>query len=122
MAFMNIRKINKHAIIPTKGDPEAAGYDLYSISDITVEPWSRQKIETGLVFEIPSGYYGRIASRSSLGVNGYDIGAGVIDASFREGINIVFINSSSMIKQIQRGDRIAQIIFEKCYNFNFTEY
>lgn len=119
--MLKVCKLSSDAQVPTRGDSEAAGYDLYCISDLYIEPWSRQLVSTGISLEIPSGFYGRIASRSSLGVKGFDVGAGVIDSSYRGEIKVVFINSSSESKKLSKGDRIAQIIFEKYYTFELTE-
>ena len=41
-------------------------------------------INTGIILEIPNGYYGRIAPRSGLAYNhGIDTLAGVIDEDYR---------------------------------------
>ncbi|KAG6535783.1 hypothetical protein ZIOFF_000812 [Zingiber officinale] len=64
--------------------------------------------------EIPYGSYGRIATRSSAAWNlGLDVGAGVIDNDYRGEIIILAFNHSNEPVQIQPGNCIAQIIFEK---------
>lgn len=73
--------------------------------------------------EIPEGYYGRIAPRSGLAHNhGIDVLAGVVDSSYRGEIRIVLYNTDKEEPfQVRSGDRIAQIIFEKHYDFEFIE-
>ena len=118
---MNFVKFSENAKQPSKGDSESAGYDLYASNDTFVPAWNRAIVKTDIGFEIPVGFYGRIASRSGLGSKGYDIGAGVIDSSYRGEIKIVFINSTSSDYTIKKGDKIAQIIFEKHYSFDFKQ-
>eukprot|EP00957_Ditylum_brightwellii_P184684 14065589-Ditylum_brightwellii.AAC.1 len=64
---------------------------------------------------IPEGLYGRIAPRSVLAFkHNIDIGAGVIDPVFRGKIKVFLINSSQKKFSVKKGDRITQMIFEKC--------
>lgn len=118
---MNIKTLSSAATIPTRGDEFAAGYDLYCSQKVTVPAWSRSLVKTDIALEIPTGFYGRIASRSGLGVKGFDIGAGVIDSSYRGEIKVVFINSTCEDFVIEQGSRCAQIVFEKHYNFEFVK-
>lgn len=63
---------------------------------------------------IPDGLYGRVAPRSGLAVrHGIDVGAGVIDADYRDELRILLFNFSSEPFHIAEGDRIAQIVFER---------
>lgn len=118
---MKIILDNENACMPQKADEHAAGYDLFSCENVLIKPWSRVLINTGVKLEIPERHYGRIASRSGLGVKGFDIGAGVIDSNYRGEIKVVFINSTNTEKQINIKDKIAQIIFEKYYDFSFEQ-
>jgi dUTP pyrophosphatase len=63
---------------------------------------------------IPEGYYGRMASRSSIVVaHKCCIDAGVIDSDYRGHIHVLMYNRSSEAFSIAIGDRIAQLIIEK---------
>ena len=47
-------------------------------------------IDTGIILEIPSGYYGRIEPRSGLAYkDGIDVLAGVIDEDYRGNIKVI---------------------------------
>ena len=73
--------------------------------------------------EIPEGYYGRIAPRSGLAhKNGIDVLAGVVDSSYRGEIRVILYNTDKEeTLQVRSGDRIAQMIVERHYNFEFVE-
>jgi dUTP pyrophosphatase len=110
-----------NAVMPTKGTPEAAGYDLYSTESGIIKSNNRKMINTGIKMIIPKGYYGRIAPRSGLALKkGIDIFAGVIDSDYRNEIKCILYNSDEEHSYTyQIGDRIAQIIIEKYYDVNF---
>lgn len=127
---VGFQRVVSGARIPTRAYPTDAGYDLCSVAFKRLAPFERAVIPTGLCVEIPAGFYGRIAPRSGLAVkSGIDVMAGVIDSGYRGEVGVVLINltpqthinavditldpSSSFL--ISPGDRIAQLIIERCY-------
>lgn len=121
--MIKVKKLHELAIIPKRNTSTDAGADLYSVQNITIPPQSRAIVSTGVSIEIPEGFYGRIAPRSGLAVkHGIDILAGVCDSSYRGEIKIVIINTDKENDfDITYGDKIAQIIIEQHFNFNFIE-
>ena len=100
--------------IPTRSTEGAIGYDLFSAHKTSVPPNSRKSIGLGFHISIPQGLYGRIAPRSGLAItNNIDIAGGVIDPDYRGEVKVILINSSQKRFDIEEGDRIAQLIFEK---------
>jgi len=106
-----------------RAHPSDAGADLTASEAVVVPPLSRALVPTGLSLEIPEGYYGRIAPRSGLAHKyGIDVMAGVIDSTYRGEIKVVLYNSDrEEFFRVNQGDKIAQIIIEKHYNFEFVE-
>lgn len=121
--MIKVKKLHELAIIPKRNTSTDAGADLYSVQNITIPPQSRAIVSTGVSIEIPEGFYGRIAPRSGLAVkHGIDILAGVCDSSYRGEIKVVIINTDKENDfDITYGDKIAQIIIEQHFNFNFIE-
>ena len=72
---------------------------------------------------IPAGFAGLIWPRSGLAYkNGLDVFAGVIDAGYRGDVGVILYNSrTDSSYQIRKGDRIAQILFQKVDNFDLIE-
>jgi dUTP pyrophosphatase len=120
-SHVKVKLLDPKAKKPIRAKMNDAGLDLCSIENIALLPKTRKLIKTGISLEIPEGYYGRIAPRSGLAVkNGIDVFAGVVDSSYRGEICVVLYNSDKDIPFfISEGDRIAQIIIEKYYNFPF---
>ena len=68
MSTLRVKKLKYDAIIPSRGSPLAAGYDLYSTCDLSINANERAIVETGIAIEMPEGVYGRVAPRSGLAV------------------------------------------------------
>lgn len=123
MICISFKKLDSKAIAPSRQNPSDAGADLRSVVDLIIPPMTRALVKTGLSIELPEGFYGRIAPRSGLALNhGIDVMAGVIDSSYRGEICIILFNTDQNNPfGIRSGDRIAQLIIEKHYNFPFIE-
>ena len=110
------------AQIPTKGSPGSAGYDLYSINSAKIKPGERVLVKTGIAIEIPSTCYARVAPRSGLAMkHGIHVGAGVVDSDYRNEIGVVLFNlDKDNDFCVQKGDRIAQLVFEQIHEGEAT--
>ena len=106
-----VKRTHDDAFLPIRGSEHAVGYDLHASEDIVIQSEERELIKTGFVLEIPQGYYGRIAPRSSLALkHGIDMFAGVVDSDYRGPVGVILYNSSKNAFTINKGDRIAQLI------------
>ncbi len=95
---------------------EDAGLDLFSVEDETLLPGEYKLVSTGLSIAIPPGYAGFVYPRSGLALNhGVTVlnADGVIDPGYRGDIGVILINHGTGSFQIQRGDRIAQLIVQQ---------
>jgi len=105
------KKLSDVATIPTRADEGAAGYDLYAAEATIVPARDRVCIKTNIATKLPFGTYGRVAPRSGLAYkNGLDVGAGVIDQSYRGDIGVILFNHTDDDYKVAIGDRIAQLI------------
>jgi dUTP pyrophosphatase len=118
---IQIKKLSDKAKIPSQGSKYAAGYDLYAAEEVLVNTMGRKLVKTNISISIPEGYYGRIAPRSGLAYkNGIDVLAGVIDSDYRGDIGVILFNTDHNLDfEVNIGDRIAQIIIEKCHSVNW---
>ena len=126
METLNIKKLDKRAILPTYGTIDSAGADLYALLDdvISIEPGETVVIPTGLSMAIPKGYAGLIYARSSLGTKRGLAPAnkvGVIDADYRGEVKVVLYNQSKSVQTISPQERIAQIIITPYMQVQFKE-
>jgi len=113
-ATLQYFKLTPNALPPTRGSLMAAGLDLKSAYNVTIPAYGKGVIETDLAILVPSGCYGRIAPPSGLALHHHiSVGGGVIDANYRGNVCVILFNHSVTPFQIQRGDRVAQLICEK---------
>ena len=113
---LKVKKLTFDAIVPTRGSDGAVGYDLYSSEDAVVPNQAgRALVGTGITVVLPPGVYGRVAPRSGLAVKHcINVGAGVIDPDYTGEIKVVLFNHGMDDFEIKKGDRIAQLVLERC--------
>ena len=122
---MNIKKLREGAVTPTYGSEFAAGADLYACedTDVVIAPHETKLIHTGIAMEIPAGLVGLIYARSGLASKKGLAPAnkvGVIDSDYRGEIMVALHNHSSETRTVEKGERIAQIVFAPYYAAEFT--
>ncbi|KAK6256718.1 hypothetical protein QUC31_000177 [Theobroma cacao] len=114
VSVLRVKKLSEKAVLPSRGSPLAAGYDLSSATDTKVPARGKALVPTDLSIAIPEGTYGRVAPRSGLAwKHSIDVGAGVIDADYRGPLGVILFNHSDVDFEVKVGDRIAQLIVEK---------
>jgi dUTP pyrophosphatase len=108
----------------TKG---SSGADLKADieTDITIMPGETAIVPTGLFLQIPPGYEAQVRPRSGLaakqGVTVLNT-PGTIDADYRGEVKVILINLGKKDVRIQRGDRIAQIVFAPVVRAQFDPH
>lgn len=123
---VNITKLNPNAVIPTRGNSQAAGYDLYACIDesITIPAHSTVKIGTGLAIEIPDNYFGAIFARSGLatkkGLRPSNC-VGVCDSDYRGEYIVALHNDTDVAMIINPNERIAQLVVMPYLPVEFNE-
>ena len=115
MEPLRVKRLSDDATLPTRGSSGAVGYDLACTQDFVLDTQSHTLVSTGLGFQLPNGVYGRVAPRSGLTVkHGIHIGAGVIDPDYMGEVKVAMFNLGLKPIEFKKGDRIAQLILERC--------
>ncbi|WCJ35165.1 Deoxyuridine 5'-triphosphate nucleotidohydrolase [Euphorbia peplus] len=114
ISYFRVKKLSENAVLPSRGSPLSAGYDLSSAIETKVSARGKSLVPTDLSIAVPEGTYARIAPRSGLAwKHSIDVGAGVIDADYRGPVGVILFNHSDIDFEVKKGDRIAQLIIEK---------
>ena len=121
-----IKRLDPRAKLPAYGSPDAAGADLYALTDgpVTVEPGQTVLIRTGLALAIPRGYVGLVYARSGLATRQGLAPAnkvGVIDADYRGELMVSLYNHSGEPRTVECGDRVAQLVIAPYLTAQFQE-
>jgi dUTP pyrophosphatase len=99
--------------LPAYATAGAAGMDVVSAEDLTLQPGARKAVATGFSIAIPAGYEVQVRPRSGLALkNGVTClnTPGTIDSDYRGEVKIILANLSHEPFVIARGDRIAQLV------------
>src|SRR5678815_1087158 len=111
---IRIRRLDATVPLPTYATAESAGFDLSASAEVTVAPRQIALVPTGLVIEVPSGYFLGIFARSSTPLKrGLMVanGVGVIDRDYcgpADEIKVQVLNFTPQPVQVKKGDRLAQ--------------
>ena len=103
--------------LPAYETPGSAGMDLRAAiaegDSVVLEPGQRRLIPTGLKIALEPGYEAQVRPRSGLALK-HGISApnspGTIDSDYRGEVGVILINHGQAPFEIQRGERIAQMV------------
>ena len=110
---LKVKRLNKHARLPSKANEDDAGWDLYAAEDVIIEPSERTLIGTDIAMAIPVGYVGLIWDRSGMATKrGVHRFAGVIDSGYRGEVKVCLWNASNEHCIINKGERMAQLLVQ----------
>lgn len=113
-------------LLPEYQTAGASGMDLRADVDeaITIPPLGRALVPTGIAVAIPPGMEGQVRPRSGLAIrSGVTClnAPGTIDADYRGEIRVVLVNLGVEPFSVQRGDRIAQLVFSPVARATWAE-
>ena len=105
----------KYPAFETEG---AAGMDISAFLDapVTIDPWKRYLVPTGLFMAIDRGFEVQIRARSGLAVHhGICLanGVGTIDSDYRGEVLVVATNRTNELFALIADEKIAQLVFVK---------
>lgn len=99
--------------LPAYATPGAAGMDVVSAEDVTIQPGQRHPVATGFRVAIPEGYEIQVRPRSGLALkHGITVPntPGTIDSDYRGELKVLLINHGSEPFEVVRGERVAQLV------------
>jgi len=104
--------------VPRRATHGSSGFDLAACvtEPVILRPGTRALIPTGFCVAVPEGYEAQIRPRSGLawerGVTMLN-SPGTIDSDYRGEVRVIAVNLGAEPVTINRGDRIAQMIFAR---------
>lgn len=121
--------LSRGMTMPAYATDGAAAVDMRAAIDegttVTIAPGERAMIPTGMAVSLENaGVVAILAARSGLAVkSGINLanGIGVIDSDYRGEICVGLYNSSNVPFTVNRGDRIAQLLFMPVYTAKLIE-
>ena len=109
---------------PAYASEGAAGLDVVTAQDLSLQPGERMAVPTGFAIEIPPGYEVQVRPRSGLALK-HGITClntpGTIDSDYRGEVKVILANLGDEPFEIRRGERIAQLVPAPVLRAHFTE-
>ena len=124
---IKFKKLDPRAVAPVRAHNTDAGFDLVATRITTEINECGQLIlvyHTDLAVEIPEGYFGMLAPRSSIFKKSLALtnSIGVIDAGYRGEVMAKFKTTTDVVPAVYReGDKFAQLLILPIADVNFTE-
>ena len=125
--MIKFKKLNENAIIPTKGKKGDAGFDLFTLNDISVLPRQTIVVPTGMSVQLEPNQEATIRPRSGISLKGcssannffepseYDspylrVLLGTLDSNYRGDIGIIVYNQENYTVIIPAKTKLAQMV------------
>lgn len=112
--------------LPRYASVGAAGADLCAAVEesLVIPPGSRALIPTGFALALPPGWEAQVRPRSGLAwQQGLTVlnAPGTIDSDYRGEVQVLAINLGREAITVRRGERVAQMVVQPCYQARFRE-
>lgn len=98
---------------PEYAYPTDSGFDLRSNVDITLEPFGRALVPTGIHFDVPERCEIQVRPKSGLAIKrGLSVlnTPGTVDYGYTGEIKVIVFNMSNEVQSIVKGDKVAQAV------------
>ena len=98
---------------PEYAYPTDSGFDLRSNDDITLEPFGRALVPTGIHFDVPERCEIQVRPKSGLAIKrGLSVlnTPGTVDYGYTGEIKVIVFNMSNEVQSIVKGDKVAQAV------------
>jgi dUTP pyrophosphatase len=121
---VKFKPLTETARIPKYANEYAAGADLFSDENVTLQPGQRTLVTTNVAMEIPKGWEGQVRPRSGFALKcGVTVlnSPGTIDSDWRGPLGALLINHGQDAVVIGKGDRIAQLVIARAPQAHFFE-
>ena len=110
---LGVELIHSDAVFPSYAYPSDSGFDLYSVSEIRIQPFGRALVPTGIKLSIPEGYEIQVRPKSGLALNqGLTVlnTPGTVDSGYNGEIKVIVFNTNNEIVTVAKGMKIAQAV------------
>ncbi|MGV8162225.1 MAG: dUTP diphosphatase [Candidatus Nanoarchaeia archaeon] len=120
--ILKIKKLHPDAKMPAYARENDAGFDIFSVETYTLKPGERKSFSTGIAFELEPGFVALVWDKSGLAFkHGIKTMGGVIDPNYRGEIFIALLNTSDKSYEIEKGDKIANMLIQSVVCANIEE-
>jgi dUTP pyrophosphatase len=111
LSELRVKKVDSHAMLPTRSHEHDAGWDLYCLSGRLLKSGRIVSFGTGIAVDIPTGYVGLVMDRSGRGRAGLKVFGGVVDSGYHGEVHVMLgLHPDNDPVDILPRERIAQMV------------
>jgi len=123
--MIEIFKVRPDAKLPVRHHKYDCGADVFANEDVFIKLGETKRIPLGIAVNVPENWCCEIKDRSSMGLKGLKVLGGIVDPAYTNELSVILSNLtcnetkiygwSSITEgyKIEKGQRIAQLIFYK---------
>ena len=124
--ILEYARVRDTAKPPERANPSDAGLDVFFNPEksnmITLKPGESALFSTGVRFGVPHGYMLQVMNRSSMAAKrGLVVGAHCVDSGYDGEVFIDLHNIGNQVRNIEPGDKIAQVVLVPVVPFRALE-
>jgi len=121
---MKIEIVAENSQVPAYALLGDAGMDLRAAETVLIGPGERALVRTGVRLGLPDGVVALVHPRSGLALkHGITVlnAPGTIDSNYRGEIGVILHNTSTDWFDVDKGDRVAQLVFQQVLTVEFEQ-
>jgi len=117
--YLGYKILHPDAVTPKYNYGGDSGFDLHSVEEITIEPFGRALVPTGISLDIKDGYEIQVRSKSGLALKeGLFVlnSPGTVDNVYIGEIKAIIFNTNQQPYTIKKGMKVAQAVLSPVVN------
>ena len=120
---LKVKKLKPNGRIDPPAKKGDAGHDVYATTTVELKPGERYAMPLNIAIEFPEGYVCIVSDKSGIASKYglHSIGA-IVDNCYRGEIHCILVNSSNDLVYVNKGQKIAQLIFYQCFTTSEIQY
>lgn len=113
---MKIKMFKKDVKLPMKSHLPDVGLDFFMPADVVIRPFETVTVPLGIGVQIPEGYAGMFAPRSSISQEGLIIQTSIIDPDYTGELHGIITNCSGSTVTIKKDQRVMSLVVYSVLN------
>ncbi len=108
---LSVQKTSKDAVLPKYAFVKDSGFDLHSTEEVSIGPFGRALVPTGLRVKLPENCELQVRPKSGLAINkGLTVlnTPGTVDNGYTGEIKVIVFNTNNFEVTIEKNTKVAQ--------------
>jgi dUTP pyrophosphatase len=123
--YIEIELVHEDAVFPKYAYPSDSGFDLHSTQDLTIAPFGRILVPTGIKVSFQEGYEIQVRPKSGLAIKqGLTVlnTPGTVDQGYTGEIQVIVFNTNNHSVMISKGMKVGQAVLCPVINGEYVRF